>query len=143
MNFDLAVDDLIYKALAESEELFAVLPGGVPVYQAPPQEDLGETPAAYIELGDTVATAYDTQTSRGVNATVSIHTWTSTPHRGPYITKKIQGAVYSALSRKEFYDIKFHIVSVDSLSSRTFPDPDGVSVHGVQEFRVLIEFNEV
>ena len=136
MNFEIALQDAIYDALTGSSPLMAMIKG---LYDSVPQPtDSGagaEFP--YVTYGEASHTDWSTDTESGDDATITIHTWSR--YRGRTETKQIQGVVYDALHRVELTVTGFAFVAIDWLGSDSFVDADGLTRHGVQTFRVLID----
>lgn len=105
----------------------------VPVYDHAPQD----VAFPYVELGEIDAIPFDTDDSVGAETTVTIHTWSR--YRGWKEVKEIQGRVYDALHRYNLPVAGAHLVTVEFEIGRTFLDADGLTRHGVQEFRIITE----
>lgn len=91
----------------------------------------------YIVIGDDAFVEWDTDTELGVEVTVTIHSWSRMP--GKKEIKKIQGYIYDALHRYDFSADGYKFIFCAFLSSDSFLDTDGLTRHGVQKFKVLLE----
>jgi len=111
----------------------------VPVYDAVPQPedggDIAEFP--YVTIGEDTFTPFDTDNSIGYDATLTIHTWSR--QRGRKETKEIQQEIYNALHRQTLTVAGFHFINLAFEFADTFVDSDGLTRHGVQRFRCIIE----
>lgn len=105
----------------------------VPVYDFVPQD----TAYPYVTIGDDTAVAWDTFTETGLEATLTIHTWTR--DRGRKATKDIQKEIYDILHRATFGVSGGDMVGIDFEFSETLLDPDGHTHHGIQRFRILYD----
>lgn len=91
----------------------------------------------YITIGDDTAIDWDTDNSQGKEATLTIHSWSR--YRGRKEVKEIQGAIYNALHLSNLIITGYHSVLMVSEYSETLVDPDGLTRHGVQRFRLIVE----
>ncbi len=90
----------------------------------------------YIVIGDDTAVPFDTDTSLGTEATITIHTWSRYP--GKREVKEIQGALYDAL-------VRYPLEVADAVTLDLMPDyeessldPDMETRHGISRFRLLM-----
>jgi hypothetical protein len=90
-----------------------------------------------VTVGDDTTLDWDTDTSLGKEATITIHTWSR--YRGRTELKQIQGLVYNALHLVNLNVVGYDTVQCLSEFSETFLDPDGLTRHGVQRFRLIID----
>lgn len=109
------------------------------VYDHVPQEsDAGDdSKFPYITIGEARANEFDTDDKLGFDATVVIHVWSR--QRGRKQVKLIQDQVYEVLHRANLTIIGYHFLSMDQEFAESFVDNDGLTRHGVQQFRVLFE----
>ena len=105
----------------------------VGLYDHVPQD--AEPP--YIVVGEDVTTPDDTDDSLGSQHALTIHTWSS--YRGQSEVKGVQQAIYTALHREPLFVEGAAVVDCVIESQETFLDEDGLTRHGVQRFRVLLE----
>lgn len=132
MSFETALQTAIYVALSNDAPLSALVMG---VYDDVPQSSA----FPYVTIGEDVHTEWDTDTSSGSDATITIHAWSRAPGRKE--TKQIQGAIYDALHRSNLAVTGYATVGVDWQQSESFIDADGETRHGVQTFRVILDEN--
>jgi hypothetical protein len=136
MNAEVEIQKAIYDTLANDYTLSALVTG---VYDSVPQaEDAGtDTAFPYITVGDDTALDWNTDTSNGKEATITIHSWSR--YRGRAEVKEIQGAIYQALHLANISVQGYNLVECWSEYSETLVDPDGLTRHGVQRFRMIID----
>lgn len=108
-----------------------------------PVHSLGDVPqkleGVYVVIGDTTLLPHDTDLQLGFECTVKIDTWDNDPEsRGFGKLKPLMGEVYSALNRATFPITGYTLVDIFSEFEQPFLDPDGVTTHGVQRFRVIL-----
>lgn len=130
MSFELVVQTVVYQALSASAELTRLVTG---VYDAVPQ---GQS-FPYVSIGEDSHNEWDTVTTNGSDATITIHSWSR--ERGRMEIKQIQGAIYSALHNATVTHNGYRIESVQWLGSESFMDQDGLTRHGVSTFRVMLD----
>jgi hypothetical protein len=116
----------------------ALQDAGLTVYDRPPQvtdpSDNSQFP--YVTIGQDEAGEWGTDTETGFDVTVRVHTWS----RLDFLElKEMQDAVYSVLHRADL-DVGDYMVAVgcDETFRRSLYDPDGVTCHGVQDYRVTL-----
>lgn len=136
MSMELAVQGAVLTALQAHAPLTALVTG---VYDNVPQADDSGLATAfpYVVIGEDTGREWDTDTEIGGDFTVRIHTWSR--YRGRKETKEIQGAVYDALHRATLAVTGYAFVTCDFQDSDTIVDNDGLTRHGVQSFRILID----
>jgi hypothetical protein len=136
MNAELEIQKAIYDVLANDYTLSNMVTG---VYDSVPQaEDAGSDVAfPYVTIGDDTALDWNTDTSNGKEATITVHSWSR--YRGRSEVKEIQGAIYEALHLANITVQGYNLVECWSEYSETLVDPDGLTRHGVQRFRLIID----
>lgn len=109
------------------------------VYDHVPQAaDAGDdTQFPYITIGEARVNEFDTDATLGFDATAVIHVWGR--QRGRKEVKQIQDQIYQVLHRANLTIIGYHFLSIDQEFAESFVDSDGLTRHGVQQFRVLFE----
>jgi hypothetical protein len=105
-----------------------------PLQVPDPESDSG---FPYLTIGEAYMVPWDTDTEKGVEARFMIHVWSRAQHH--LECKAIQDAVSEIFHRDTIAIGGF--VGCDLLQQSALRDPDGVTIHGVQEFRIL--FDEV
>ena len=103
-----------------------------PVFDDVPQD----TPTPFVTASDALLSDYSGDGFIGHTALVTIHTWSD--YRGMTEVKALQGQVYDLLNRAELVVTGFNVLGCDSINSNVLRDPNGVTRHGVQQFRVLM-----
>lgn len=136
MAFESAIQTAVYGALNADSTLLAAVTG---VYDDVPQAiDPGAAANfPYITIGEDTHAEWDTDTSLGDDATITIHVWSR--GRGRKETKDIQALIYGLLHRANLAVTGYNLVGVDWIQSQSFMDADGLTRHGVQTFRITIE----
>lgn len=136
MSFETALQTAVFSALDSDAALGALVTG---VYDSAPQaNDSGsDTPFPYVTIGEAVHTDWSTDTESGDDVTFTVHSWSR--YRGRKEIKQIQGAVYDVLHRANLSVTGYKFVSCDWLQSESFTDTDGLTRHGVQTFRVILD----
>lgn len=110
------------------------------VYDQVPQVD---DPAAqvdfpYVVLQDWTSQANDTDTETGFDLTLTIHTWSR--QSGFFECQRIMEQVYNALHRHDDLTVPdWGVSGMQQEFSDMMRDPDGLTRHGVQRFRIFIE----
>lgn len=93
----------------------------------------------YVRIGDGTSIDWDTVTSNGQEHTVTVHTWSQ--YLGRKEVKEIMGLIYGVLHHANLSPVGHQAVLIYQEFSEVMQDPDGVTHHGVQRFRVLTEEN--
>lgn len=145
MSAESNIQKAVYAKLIADSALAAILAKNVnnsslpAIYDAVPQvKDSGsDLPFPYVTLGDDTMLDWDTDTSVGKEATITIHSWSR--YRGRLEVKDIQGAIYEALHLSQLNVSGYHTVLCLSEYSESLLDPDGLTRHGVQRFRLIID----
>lgn len=107
------------------------------IYDHVPQAVDSNSDYPYVVIGDDTSVPFDTDTSQGSEATVTLHVWSR--FRGRSETKEIQRAIYDALHRQPIAVADRHTVDVFYEYAETTLDPDGITRHGVIRFRATVE----
>ena len=105
----------------------------VPVFDFVPQES---APSNYVTIGADTLAPFSTDGKNGFDGTLVIHSWAVA--NGRKTIKTLQGAVYDSLNRADLAVTGYNSIGIDFEFSETNLDPDGVTYHGVQRFRILI-----
>lgn len=80
---------------------------------------------------------WDTFTGSGFDVATRIHTWSRS---GSFKEcKTVQGLIYGLLHRADLTVTGQTVLFTDRLSSDCMLDPDGLTVHGVCEYRSLMQ----
>lgn len=145
MSAESAIQKAIYDQLISDSGLAALLAKNVnnsslpAIYDAVPEpKDAGsDLPFPYVTIGDDTMLDWDTDTSVGKEATITIHSWSR--YRGRLQVKDVQGAIYNALHLSQLAVDGYDTVLCFSEYSESILDPDGLTRHGVQRFRLIID----
>jgi hypothetical protein len=89
----------------------------------------------YVVFGDDTGTDWSTFGRLGEEVTITIHAWSR--ERGRKETKSIQSQIDAALNRQALTITGYTAVSCVREYQESFQDPDGITYHGVQRFRVF------
>lgn len=126
----------IFTALDNDATLTSLVQG---IYDNPTQvADPGDDSSfPFITLSDGSSSPWDTDTERGDDATAIIHVWSRASHS--LEVKQIQDAIYNVLHRGTIVISGSVFIGSDYISQTVERDPDGITRHGVQEFRIVYE----
>lgn len=91
----------------------------------------------YLQIGDDTSVPFDTHDSQGSDNTITIHSWSR--YRGKSEIKQIQRETYNALHRFSLVVTGVTTVDCEWEFADSFKDPDGITRHGVQRFRVMLD----
>lgn len=145
MGAEYEVQKSIYSKLRVDTNLLALLAKDVndktkpAIYDNVPEAvDSGSDKVfPYVTIGDDTFLEWDTDNSVGKEATLTIHSWSR--YRGRKEVKEIQGAIYDCLHLSNLNITGYYSVLMLSEYSETLVDPDGLTRHGVQRFRLIVE----
>lgn len=130
------VQSAIYSRLTGYAALTALLANGSSgVHDHVPQDD---NAFPFVSIGNLSASEFDADDRTGANVSVTVHTWSR--YRGKKEANEIMDQVYAALHRYDDLSVSgYNTVDVqwDGLTT-IMRDPDGLTYHGVQTFRVTI-----
>lgn len=124
------IQQAIYDDLTASEQLMERIEG---VFDHVPQN----TKYPYVVIGEDTGLQWDTDTSDGVNSTITVHVWSR--ERGRKETKEIMDIIHRVLHRSELNISTLTSVFCYWEFSESFMDTDGKTRHGVTRFRILAE----
>lgn len=91
----------------------------------------------YVSLGETTATHWDNDENFGSEVTMTIHSWSA--YRGYLEVKNIMDAVKTALHEQKLSGFGLNVVMVVMEFAEVMVESDGLTRHGVQRFRILME----
>jgi hypothetical protein len=103
-----------------------------PVFDGAPQDQA----MPFVDLGESVITEYDADGRDGFSVLITVHAWSA--KLGRYECKQMLDAIYRALHRAELSVAGYNCTGVDYVTSRVMKDSDGVTSHGVIQFRILL-----
>lgn len=96
-----------------------------------------QTAFPYITIGSNTALDFDTQTSNGQEHTVTIHSWSRA--NGFKQVKQMMSRVYRNLHGAVLSMPNQRMVRCRCEYTDSSLDPDGVTYHGVQRFRIITQ----
>ena len=93
----------------------------------------------YVLIGEATARPgeADSKDSDAFEQTLTIHTWSQ--YRGLKEVKQIMAQIVSALDQASLTVTGHNLIQAQFEFSETFLDPDGLTRHGVQRFRVTTQ----
>ena len=91
----------------------------------------------YVVVGEDLASPFHIDDSLDTDHVATVHTWSR--YRGQSETKQIQQTVYAALHRNPLTVADAEYVDCNVETEESFLDDDGLTRHGVQRFRFLID----
>lgn len=107
----------------------------VPVYDDVPES----ATLPYVVIGDDTLVDDNTNDYAGYQATVTIHSWSA--YKGRSQIKQIQDEINNLLDRQKLSIVGYNMVNCYQEYSESSLDPDGITRHGVQRYRVI--FNKL
>jgi len=126
----------IYTALKEDAPLSALVVG---VYDNPTQagDPADDSLFPFVTISDGTSQPWDTDTERGDECIAQVHVWSRASHS--LEAKQIQDAIYGALHRGTISIAGSVFIGSDYITQTVQRDADGVTRHGIQEFRIIYE----
>ena len=124
----------VVTALKASAAVQALLGADARVYDDHPV-DIPVMP--YVTVGEFVTAPFDTKTSIGREATVSLHVWSS--YRGRKEAEQVLKAIYDVLHRQTLTVSGYSFILGQFIGSESFIDADGITRHGVCRFRFTLD----
>lgn len=110
------------------------------IYDQVPQVDdaADSSDFPYVVIGEWTMTQNDTDTDTGFDATLTLHTWSR--QRDYQECQRVMTEVYNALHRHTGWVVPGYGVSgIHQEFSDLMRDPDGITRHGVQRYRIYFE----
>ncbi|MEQ1887566.1 MAG: DUF3168 domain-containing protein [Alphaproteobacteria bacterium] len=102
-----------------------------PVYDHVPQN----APFPYVVVGDAAVSAWGAGDLSGEQHALSIHIWSR--YQGRKEMKQIMSSIMAALDGVALSLSGHQLVDLRFVFADEFPDPDGVSRHGLVRFRAV------
>lgn len=96
-----------------------------------------DTVAPYTRIGETTEVDWDTDDSIGREVTCTIHSWST--FRGFKEVKNMMDAIKVALHEQNLSVFGQKVVMVTMEFAEVMLESDGLTRHGVQRFRILME----
>lgn len=127
---------------AAQEIIFAKLNGnltGCAVFDTAPYQPEGAPNDAfpYCLIGDATISPFDTDDTLGGIVTVTIHFWSRA--KGAKQVKGLMDEAYSLLHRASISKVGYNVLDCLFEFGESMDDPDGVTKHGVQRYRLTIQ----
>lgn len=91
----------------------------------------------YITIGEDVLSEWDTNTTSGADGAITIHVWSR--YKGKKEVKTIFAEIYSLLHNQSLTATGYDIVMCKWDTETSFLDSDGLTRHGVQTYRLLVD----
>lgn len=135
MSFLNTAQQLVY------DRLSGALGVGVTIFDNAPflPEAAPSTTFPYVVLGNDTSVAFDTDDTVGAEVTVTLHFWSRA--EGFKEVKTIMQAAYDRLNRATLSITGFNVVDCLHEFSEALADPDGVTRHGIQRYRLTMQRN--
>lgn len=106
------------------------------VFTTPPQDFNGDP---YIVISDSNLSTDDNDNGFRFEGVFNVHTWSN--KRDMIIVGNLQKAIYDALHHYELPMNGYEIIDLHQEFSDILLDPDGITSHGVQRFRISLKYN--
>ena len=100
-------------------------------------QDLESYP--YVVLFDSGLSDDSNDCNLGFDGVLNIHSWTD--QRDMAVIGNIQKAVYDVLNHAELSMTGYSLVELHQEFSTILRDPDGITLHGVQRYRIILQTN--
>lgn len=123
----------IYAELQGDTALIGLLGGSDRIFDHVPQE----SDFPYVAIGDMALNSFDTKTEDLAELTLAIHSWSR--YRGMRELRRIMAAILEALEDSALPVAGFALITLQFRGSDTLLDEDGLTRHGIQKFRALIQ----
>jgi hypothetical protein len=121
-----ALQQAIYMQLAAHVPLIAEISG---IYDAPPQD----ARLPYVVIGEDVVSDASAKAMVATDHRLVLHLWARGP--GKAQVKQLMQYVHDALTAHAPAPAGFHLVWLQFLQSTVLTDADGLTQHGILEFR--------
>lgn len=139
-----AVQKAVFAKLNASSELDGMLArhnkfnrGAIYDYMPQPADSGTDNLFPMITIGEDRPLDWSTDTASGAEVAVVIHIWSR--ERTWIEAKRIAGAIYRALNRQELAVPDYEFISCDFDSSEQIRDPDGLTLHIVAQYNMIID----
>jgi hypothetical protein len=131
VDSQVAVQTAIFTALS-SASYFTT--NSITVYDMVPKG----TAVPYITIGDMTVVDDSTVGIGGQVITLNVHSWDQ--NLSSLRLKQTMAAVIATLQDENFsLGAGFALINLRFVNSQTFKDPDGLTLHGVQKFRIVVQ----
>lgn len=115
--------------------LYSALSGNISatVYDHVPED----SSFPYVVIGEDMPNQWDTDTEQGFETVLTLHFWSR--YRGKKEVKELTDEVYDLLHRKSLAISGQYTVNLMWESSEILLDPDGLTYHGLADYRLISE----
>lgn len=127
----LEIQKQVFSKLSTDAGLSAVLTG---VFDFIPQNQA----FPFVRIGDQDISAFNTQSDNGFQSMMNIHVWHRPEKIGRAEILQIQSMIYELLHRTDFTLTNASVLSMMFDFSNIIVEPDAVTYHGIQRFKLLI-----
>lgn len=115
----------------------------IPVFdmRAPQQGEAGYSPMPYVVLSSSTTNTADSDNTLGFDLSLDIHTWDDSKPYTRVTVSQFQQEIYDALHRFDTLPlgVVYRLIGIDQTLQTITLDPDGITRHGVQSFRMQFE----
>lgn len=121
------------------DRLTGNLGSGVSLFDTAPYlpEGAPATSFPYVVIGNDTSASWDTDDQLGAEITVTLHFWSRA--EGFNQVKTIMQAAYDRLNRASLSKTGYSVIDCLHEFSEAMDDPDGVTKHGIQRYRLTIQ----
>lgn len=99
-------------------------------------QDLGES-YPWVNIFGITSEQFDNDATLGFTCQMTIHSWDDTRDMGNI--NRIKGAIYNILHNNTLTINGFCSVEYCQTFSNTLRDPDGITLHGLQEYLIIVQ----
>ena len=124
------------KADAPLSALLTTYAANPAVFTHVPQ-DLESYP--YVVLFEAGLDGDDNDCNLGFDGTLTLHSWSD--QRDMAVIGNIQKAIYDVLHHADLSMTGYTLVELHQEFSTILRDPDGITLHGVQRYRIILQTN--
>lgn len=120
----------------------ATLAGLISTYASQPSvfthvpQDLGEA-YPWVSIYGVESNQFDNDATLGFDCTMTVHSWDNSRDMGPINT--IKKAIYDVLHNNTLTFTDYWSVEFCQEFQTTLRDPDGITLHGVQRFKIIMQ----
>ena len=123
------------KADATLTGLLSSYAGAPSVFTHVPQ-DLGES-YPWVSIFGVESNQFDNDVTLGFDCTMTVHSWSNQRDMGEINT--IKKAIYDVLHNNSLTYTGYCNVAFHQEFTTTLRDPDGITLHGVQRFKIIMQ----
>jgi len=109
--------------------------GGLPAVFTHTPQDFNGYP--YIVVSDILLNGDDNDADLGFEGVINIHTWSD--KRDLLYVGNLQKAIYDALHHVDIPMTGYTTVELHQEYSNILLDPDGITMHGIQRYRIILQ----